>query len=153
MPSIARGTFYFELLTSTRKLISCRAKSLMFPALDGQMGILRNHCPMITELGLGIMYVKDAKIQDHDTISDKFFLIDGGFIQVGENHVTALAYDVTGFEELDMTEVETMIEEAKHLLSADAYHKQIREKEVKRASLLIQMSKLAGIKIENKKPK
>ena len=118
----------------------------MVPAYDGQLGILRNHCSIMTELGLGIATLKDCYSLDDESLGDKYFLIDGGFLRASENNVTILAYDVTAFEGISMDEVDKLVAKADEVLAADAYSPQIREKHVKKAMLIKQLADLAAIK-------
>lgn len=147
MSELARGTFKCVLLTRNRTLLDCKAKSLIAPAFDGQIGILRNHCPILTELGLGILSVKG--IQTKDGEEDKHFLVDGGFLKVSENNVTVLAYDVEFFEGIEMDKIDAMLEKAEDLLKADAFSPQIRDKQVKKAMLIKQLAELSGIEKES----
>lgn len=143
--AITRGTFRCVLLTPNRRLLDCRAGSLVVPSHDGQLGILRNHIPMLCKLGLGIMLVRDVTVGKGRPVPDMSFLIDGGFVRVSENNVTVLAYDATSFEGVDMDEVEAMISEAKRLLAGDAYTKQRRAHDVEKAAVLMRLAEGAGL--------
>lgn len=141
---LPRGTFKCVLLTRNRTLLDCKAKSLVVPAHDGQLGILRNHCPVMTELGLGILTVKGIQEEDGSE-AEKHFLIDGGFLRASSNNITILAYDVEFFDDISMEEVDKLIEKADKLLEADAFSPQLRNKQVKKASLIKQLAKLAAV--------
>lgn len=143
MTELSRGIFNCLLLTRNKCLLDCKAKSLVVPAHDGQLGILRNHCPILTELGLGILSVKGIQSDEGETVSH--FLIDGGFLKISENHVTILAYDVEVFEGLSMDQVDEMVKEAEKLLEADAFSPQIRDKQIKKAILIKQLAELSAI--------
>jgi len=52
------------------------ATTVVAPAYDGQVGILTGHAPMMTLLGKGELRIDSTK-----------FMIDGGFLQVGQNEV------------------------------------------------------------------
>jgi len=143
------SVFKCKLITRNRNLLDCMAHSVVVPAVDGQLGIMRSHCPIVSELGLGIMVAKNLLTHDGKPISDKHFLIDGGFVQVAENSVTVLAYDVTGFDGIAMEEVDLMVEKAEKILSADAYATQLRSKDVKKAELIKQLAQLAKYAMEN----
>lgn len=60
------------------------ADSVVVPAWDGQVGILRGHAPMLVLLGDGEMRVTTGG-------SDQRFHIGGGFMQVADNVVTVLS--------------------------------------------------------------
>lgn len=144
------SVFKCKLITRNRNLLDCLAHSLVVPAVDGQLGIMRGHCPVVSELGLGIMVAKKLITHEGEPMEDKHFLIDGGFVQVAENSVIVLAYDVMGFDGIEMDEVDKMIEKAENILSADAYATQIRSHEVKKAELIKQLAEHAKYVMENK---
>jgi len=145
--SESRGIFRLVLYTPRAKLLECRLKSLVLPAHDGQIGILRNHSPMLCKLGMGIM-------QAHGIVSgvegqeEAYFLIDGGFCRVSENFVLILASDVTSFGGMGMEEVEKMVSEAKKLLHGDKYNRQLRHHDVEKASLMVHLAEMAGMNTE-----
>ncbi|MFI4911355.1 MAG: FoF1 ATP synthase subunit delta/epsilon [Sedimentisphaeraceae bacterium JB056] len=143
------SVFKCKLITRNRNLLDCFVHSLIVPAVDGQLGIMRGHCSIVSELGLGIMVAKKVVDNDGQQIPDQSFLIDGGFVQFAENNATILAYDVTGFDGIPMEEVEQMIEKAEDILSADAYATQIRSHEVKKAELIKQLAEHAKYAMEN----
>lgn len=138
------GTFHFVLLTPTAKIMDCRVGSLIVPTHDGQMGILRNHMPMLTKLGLGIMQVSDIVYEKGRPGGDCFFLIDGGFVRISENNVTILAYDVETFEGMETSDIDKIIAQSQKLLAGDAYSQQDRRHDIEKASVLIRLAKYSG---------
>ena len=58
--------------------------SVVVPAHDGLMGILRGHAPMMTLLGTGEVTVRDGA-------SIYRIAVSGGFLQVVDNEVSVLA--------------------------------------------------------------
>jgi F-type H+-transporting ATPase subunit epsilon len=142
------SVFKCKLITRNRNLLDCYANSLVVPAIDGQLGIMRGHCPIVCELGLGIMVASRLESNDGEPLEDRHFLIDGGFVEFAENNATVLAYDVTGFEGMGMEEVDKMLEKAEKILSADAYATQIRSHEVKKAALIKQLAEQAKYMME-----
>ena len=124
--AISLGTFRFVLQTPTAKLLNCRVGSLILPSSDGQMGVLRNHIPMLGELGLGVMQVKDIIYEKGRPGDDKLFIIDGGFFRISENNVTVLAYDVETFEGMEMDQIKEMVAKAKELITGDVWFDELR---------------------------
>jgi F-type H+-transporting ATPase subunit epsilon len=55
------------------------ATSVVAPAFDGEVGILPGHAPMMTLLGKGKLRVEGG--------SARTFAIEGGFLQVVNDHV------------------------------------------------------------------
>ena len=141
MVGLSKGKFRIVLLTPKAKLLDCRCGSVVLPAHDGQLGILRNHCPMLSELGFGIMQVHE--IADR---SDAFFIINGGFVRVSENHVTVLAYDVTTFEGMNEKEVEQLVSHAHSVVAGQDYIRTQQEViDQKKAKYIVQMAEMASI--------
>jgi F-type H+-transporting ATPase subunit epsilon len=140
MVGMSYGKFRIVLLTPKAKLLDCRCGSVVLPAHDGQLGILRNHCPLLSKLGFGVMQVHE--IPDR---LDAFFIIDGGFVRISENHVTVLAYDVTTFEGQDPKAVETMISHARSVVAGQEYIRTQHEAiDLKKAKFIVHMAELAS---------
>lgn len=60
------------------------ADMVVVPAWDGEMGILRDHAPMLVLLGKGPLRVRTAG-------GEQRFEVEGGFLQVVDNVVTVLS--------------------------------------------------------------
>lgn len=56
------------------------ASQVVAPAYDGEVGILTGHAPMMTLLGKGQLRIDGGS-------GERRFSIEGGFLQVIENHV------------------------------------------------------------------
>ena len=148
MVGLSRGKFRIVLLTPKAKLLECRCGSVVLPAHDGQLGILRNHCPMLAELGFGIMQVRE--IVDRP---DAFYILNGGFVRVSENHVTVLAYDVTTFEGMPPEAVEHLVAEARTALAGQDYIRTQQEVlDHKTAAFVVQMAEMAAVEVSEAKP-
>ena len=143
MVGLSRGKFRFVLLTPKAKLLECRCGSVVLPAHDGQLGILRNHCPLLSELGFGIMQVRE--ISDRP---DAFYIINGGFVRVSENYVTVLAYDVMTFEGMKEEAIEALLSHAHSVVAGQEYIRSQQEAiDQKKAKFIVHMAQLAQIQM------
>lgn len=141
MVGISKGLFRVILQTPKAKLLDCRAGSLIIPAHDGQWGILRNHCPLLAKLSLGILQVRE--IPDR---LDAYYILEGGFIRATENHVTVLAYDVITFEGMEKEEILNMVSEARSIVVGQEYIRtQKKEVDAEHARLIVRMADLWGV--------
>ncbi|MBN2511922.1 MAG: ATP synthase F1 subunit epsilon [Sedimentisphaerales bacterium] len=137
---VTKPTFRVVILTPRAKLLDCRASSVIIPCSDGQRGILRNHCPLLTGLDLGIMEVQG--IPDRDSA---YFVIEGGFARFSENHLTVLAYDAVTFENLDVEKIKQVISQAQGVVAGQEYIKtQLQKVNMARSRLVLRMAQLAG---------
>ena len=74
-----------EIVTAERQVLAeDDVDMVVAPAVDGEVGILPHHAPLITVLQIGELRVK--KGQDERSI-----VIAGGFMEVLNNKVTVLA--------------------------------------------------------------
>ncbi len=106
-------TFQCELIGPTGKLLDCQTTSVVFPAHDGQVGVLVDHMPMLSQLGMGIMRVVPLPGEGGRTAppqADLQFGIDGGFALVAENSVTVIAYNVLPLQNITIETVQSLID-------------------------------------------
>lgn len=72
-------SYRLQIVTPERTVYEGDVVSLTLPALDGEMGVLANHAPMVTAVDMGPVKVVEA---DGDVIdmfvSDGFFEVAGG---------------------------------------------------------------------------
>jgi F-type H+-transporting ATPase subunit epsilon len=81
--------------------------SVVFPALDGQYGVMGGRTPLVTMLGDGVLSVEPVKGD-----LQEFFVI-GGFATVRENTMIVLADECEPAGEIDREEAWEAITEAR----------------------------------------
>jgi F-type H+-transporting ATPase subunit epsilon len=74
-----------DIITPDKELFSGNGSSVIVPGIDGSLGILENHAPLITALKKGQVKIIDA------TGAEKHFDINGGVAEVIKNKVIILA--------------------------------------------------------------
>ena len=72
-----------SVITPEGRVFEGPVESVVIPAHDGELGILRGHAPLVCKLGAGRLRAKT------DNVEERWF-VDGGFCQVFENQVTVL---------------------------------------------------------------
>lgn len=72
------------IISPERTLYEGDAEMVVAPAWDGEVGILRNHAPMMVLLGEGDLRVRRGDHEDR-------FDIEGGFMQVVDNVITIMS--------------------------------------------------------------
>ena len=73
-----------SVISPERTIYEGEADSVVVPAWDGQLGVMRGHAPMLVLLGDGDMRVSLNG-------SEERFHISGGFMQVADDVVTVLS--------------------------------------------------------------
>jgi F0F1-type ATP synthase epsilon subunit len=135
----ADKTFRCVVIAPAGRLLDCQAASVIFPAHDGQVGILYNHMPMFCRLGLGIMEVKSDQADQSRPVfdGDKIrVLIDGGFALVSSNLLTIIASDAVCSRGLEKEKVQQVLEKSRKKLAGGALTGEQRRYEMKKNTLL-----------------
>jgi len=142
MVTLAPGAFKVTLLTPESKLLECRARSVIMPSHDGSIGIQRNHCPMLCELGTGIVEVKN--IHDRD---NAYFLIDSGFARISLNNLTILAYDVTTFDGMEIERAQDIVAQARETVETKGFFVSIKDERIdqEKARMIVKLASLSGV--------
>jgi len=89
-----------EIITAERVAFKGDVDMVVAPGIDGQLGILPHHAPLMTALTIGELVLHKAG--QEDTI----MAIGGGFMEVGPKHVTVLADSAERAEEIDEARAE-----------------------------------------------
>jgi len=99
------GTFHCSVVTPEGAALDVEARSAVFPAYDGEIGILPSHAPLLCEVGVGALKVVTA---DGET---RRLYIEGGFAQVVDNRLTLLTEQSSPISELQPDEAESLAEQ------------------------------------------
>ncbi len=99
------ATMRLEIVTAERLVYSEDVEMLVAPGIDGQLGILPNHAPLLTALQPGEIRVdKDG--------GESYMAVSGGFLEVLANKVTILADTAERAEEIDIERAEEAVRRA-----------------------------------------
>jgi F-type H+-transporting ATPase subunit epsilon len=81
---------HFELVTPERAVLSTTAHMVIIPGVDGDMGVLAGHAPVMTTIRDGEIrvYANPSTITQRITVA-------GGFAEVNERGLTILAEQAT----------------------------------------------------------
>ncbi|HEX2251896.1 MAG TPA: ATP synthase F1 subunit epsilon [Thermoanaerobaculia bacterium] len=102
-------TFHLSVVTPEGSVLDTEALSVVFPSYDGEYGILPNHAPLLSLLGIGELRVTRA-----DGTLDRLYL-DGGFAQFVDNRLTLVSEQVQPLEHLDPERPAELIERARDM--------------------------------------
>ncbi|MGL5124273.1 MAG: ATP synthase F1 subunit epsilon [Fusobacteriaceae bacterium] len=78
--------FKLKVVTSHKILLDKEVDFIMLRTTEGDMGILANHSPFVSELSIGEMKIRE------DSVEESYFL-SGGFIEVSNNNVVTILAD------------------------------------------------------------
>lgn len=99
-----------ELVTAEGRLLSQEADFVLAPGMDGELGVLPRHIPLLTPLVTGEVLVRN------DGHEERLF-VSGGFLEVLPDRVVILADDAERAENIDEHRAEEARRRAQELLA------------------------------------
>ncbi len=104
--------FAVEIISPDNLIIKTEASEVVIPSYEGQMGILKDHIPLITFLRPGIVIIKK------DT-EDKSFFVEDGTIEFSNNNLLILSSTVKVLENLKKDYINTVLENSQKKMNDD----------------------------------
>ena len=98
-----------EIVTPAAKVYSDTIDSVVIPTLEGEIGILPGHIPLLTQVESGELRV--AKGQQ-----TQFLVVSGGFAQIEGDRVRVLVENAIDEEKIDANAVEAAMKRAEQEL-------------------------------------
>jgi len=99
-----------EIVSQDRTVFAGDADLVLLPGMDGVMGILPHHAPLLTTLKYGIIEVRSGG-------TTQFFTVAGGIAEVQPEIITVLADAAENVEEIDVARAEAARSRAQELLT------------------------------------
>lgn len=98
-----------DIVTVERTVLSEEVDSITAPGVDGVLGILPRHTPLMSALTEGELHYRKEGVEYH-------FAIGGGFVEVRPDHVIVLADSAERADEIDEQRAQAARERAQHAL-------------------------------------
>ena len=106
--------FIFEIITPEKTLIKSETKEEIIPSYEGEIGILKDHIPLITFLRPGIIYVKNEK-------EIKYF-VEEGTVEFVNNNLLILTSSAIEVEKLKSHFIDESIEKAEENINKSDFN-------------------------------
>ena len=95
-------TIQVDIVTPEKKFFSDKSVlSITVPGIEGDMGILYNHIPIIT-------FLRPGTIQISSQDKEKSFFISDGVLEFSNNIVTVLASEIYDLAQIDSKIIESL---------------------------------------------
>jgi len=105
--------FRFQLVALSGKKFDDDVYEVTLPTLDGEIGVLQDHMPLVSVATTGaIMVRRGPKDADH---LREFFATNGGVIEVSDNTLRVLVDEADHTDELNEAEVQKALERAQKM--------------------------------------
>ena len=113
-----------SIVTPEKQLVSDEVDQVNAPGTEGDLGILFDHAPLLTNLRSGqLSYEKDG-----ETVA---LVVSGGYLEVTDNRVTVLAETGEFLHEIDRERAERAHADAEKLLLTDLSEEEFIETQKK----------------------
>jgi F-type H+-transporting ATPase subunit epsilon len=102
--------FHFQLVSLSGKKFDEDVYEVILPTLDGEIGVLQDHMPLVSVATTGAIAVRrNAKDSDAQR---EYFATNGGAIEVADNTLRVLVDEADHAEELNEAEAQKALERA-----------------------------------------
>ena len=101
--------FTVEIISPDKSILKTEAEEVTIPSYEGQMGILKDHIPLITFLRPGLIIIKESS-------GEKFFFIEDGTVEFSNNNLLILTSTAKTLDSLDKNSIDTIIKNSYNVL-------------------------------------
>ena len=104
--------FVVEIISPDRSILKSEASEVTIPSYEGQMGILKDHIPLITFLRPGLIVIKENSVE-------KRFFIEDGTVEFSNNNLLILTSTAKNLDNLDKNSLDVIIKNSEEKISKD----------------------------------
>ena len=105
------ATMRLEVITAEQQVYSDEVEVLIAPGIDGELGILPHHAPLMTALQPGEILIRKGG-------EETYLAVSGGFLEVMGNQVTILADACERSDEIDEERAQEAMQQAQERLAS-----------------------------------
>jgi F-type H+-transporting ATPase subunit epsilon len=96
--------FTIEIITPDKIILKSEATEVTIPSFEGQMGILKDHIPLITFLRPGIIIVQNQE--------EKKYFIEEGTVEFSDNNLLILTSTAKDLKNMEKNSINDLIDQA-----------------------------------------
>ena len=101
--------FTVEIISPDKLILNSEANEVTIPSYEGQMGILKNHIPLITFLRPGVISIQSQ--------NEKKYFVEEGTVEFSNNNLLILTSTAKDLKELNQNYIEDILNETEKKLS------------------------------------
>ena len=102
--------FVIEIISPDKSILKSDAEEVTIPSYEGQMGILKDHIPLITFLRPGLIIIKQNSVE-------KIFFVEDGTVEFANNNLLILTSTAKSLDSLDKNSVDNIIKNSQEKIS------------------------------------
>ena len=100
--------FTIEIITPDKTILKSEATEVTIPSFEGQMGILKDHIPLITFLRPGIILVQNQE--------EKKYFVEEGTVEFSDNNLLILTSTAKDLKNMEKNSINDLIDQAEKKL-------------------------------------
>ena len=100
--------FTIEIISPDRSIIKTETSEVVIPSFEGEMGILKDHIPLITFLRPGLVNIK--------TNTDQKYFVEEGTVEFSNNNLLILTSTAKEVTKMNKKFIDTLISESEKKL-------------------------------------
>ena len=104
--------FTIEIIRPDKSILNSETTEVTIPSYEGEMGILKDHIPLITFLRPGLIIVKNNS-------DEKFFFTEDGIVEFANNNLLILSSTTKHLNSLEKNFIDTMIKNSQDKFNSD----------------------------------
>ena len=104
--------FFVEIISPNQSILKSEAVEVTIPSYEGQLGILKDHIPLITFLRPGLIIIKTKN-------DEKKFFIEEGIVEFKNNNLLILTSTSKSLESLDKSLIDTILKDSEEKISKE----------------------------------
>jgi F-type H+-transporting ATPase subunit epsilon len=105
--------FRFQLVSLSGKKFDDQVEEVVLPTLDGEIGVLENHMPLVSVATTGAIAVR-RQARDSDA-QREYFAISSGAIDVADNSLRVLVDEADHADNINEAETKAALERAEKM--------------------------------------
>ena len=100
--------FTVEIITPENSILKSDTNEVSIPSYEGQMGIMKDHIPLITFLRPGLITISDQE--------EKRYYVEEGTVEFSKNNLLILSSTVMDLKNLSKKNIDDLLNEAEKKL-------------------------------------
>ena len=104
--------FTVEIISPDKSILKSETIEVTIPSYEGEMGILKDHIPLITFLRPGLITIKNSN-------GDKIFFAEEGTVEFINNNLLILSSTVMALEQLEKNYIDKILESSQEKIIND----------------------------------
>ena len=109
--------FTVEIISPNKLILKTESSEVIIPSYEGEIGILKNHIPLITFLRPGVIKILNEK--------DRIFYVEEGTVEFSDNNLLILTSTAKETKDIDKSKINDIIKETEKKMNIE----EIKDKE------------------------